>query len=742
MRPRPSCALLAIAVLPALARGQGQTGEAVNPERMPRPETRAVRAPSPITVDGRLDEPAWAAATPITEFIQAQPHTGAPATERTVARVLFDDGRLYLSAICYDSDRNGLVIKTIERDYPNVLSEDMDSFGVSFDTFLDRRSSFLFFVNPRGGVKDGQTFNDGTSRDYGWDAIMDVRTTVHDSGWTVEMAIPWNTLRFDPTRDPQSWGVNFLRRVRRKNEVAYWAPLARRDRIFLMSQAGTLLDLPRVPAGRNLWVKPFALARRATGSSFTPADTGNHGDGGLDVKLGITPRTTLDLTWRTDFSDADVDQEQINLTRFPTFFPEQREFFLENSGTFTFGDVTAPGAPRSGASLRDFTFFHTRSIGLRGGRRVPLFGGGRLTGRAGAYEFGFLNVHSEAFEGAPPENFSVARVRRNFLGNADVGLLLMNRQATGSASGGVNHRSVGADLNLRLAQFLFVNSYVAHTRAPTGSDEAARLSIGWRDRVWDATAMVRHVGDAFTPGMGFIRRKGLRQWYATVGAHPRVGIPGVLEINPFVEADYLTDLSGRRLTWDGTLGFGTTFRDGGSLSLRLDDIHELLEQPFQVQPGASIPPGDYHFREASASYTASDGRMISGSIGVSGGGYFEGSRFSTNGTLSWQPDYHLTLDASVARNRVTLDPPFGPRTEFTANLYTGRVRYAYSTRLYLSAFVQYNADADQVVTNVRLNVIHAPLSDFFLVFTERRDVLADVVLERVVTAKLTKLLAF
>ncbi|HXV85691.1 MAG TPA: DUF5916 domain-containing protein, partial [Gemmatimonadales bacterium] len=572
LRPPLAWVLVLLLLRPGAGRAQ-QGGELANPERMPRPETRAVRAPSRVQIDGRVDDAAWAAAVPITEFIQAQPVTGAPATERTVARVLFDDSRLYVSAVCYDSDRTGLVIKTIERDYPNVLSEDMDSFGVSFDTFLDRRSSFLFFVNPRGGIKDGQTFNDGTTRDYGWDGMVDVRTTVHDSGWTVEMAIPWTTLRFDPARDPQTWGVNFLRRVRRKNEVAYWAPLARRDRIFLMSQAGTLVDLPRVPAGRNLWIKPFALARRATGATFAPADTGNHADGGLDLKLGLTPRTTLDLTWRTDFSDADVDQEQINLTRFPTFFPEQREFFLENSGTFTFGDVTAPGAPRSGTSLRDFTFFHSRSIGLRSGRRVPLVGGGRLTGRAGAYEFGILNVQAGAFEGAPAENFSVVRLRRNFLGNADVGLMAMNREATGGAAGTYN-RSVGSDLNLRLAQFLFVSSYVAHTRTPTGSDEAARLYLGWRDPVWDGSAMVRYVGDGFTPGMGFIRRRGIRQWYATAGAHPRVGLPGVLEINPFVEADYLTDLTGRRLTAEGSVGFGTTFRDGGILSFRANDLHE------------------------------------------------------------------------------------------------------------------------------------------------------------------------
>ena len=732
-------AIATIVTLAAPARAQDSGPAPVDPEKLPRPEAKAVRATSRIEIDGRVDEPAWRAATPITEFIQAQPATGEPPTERTEVWVLYDDARLYIGAICYDSDPTGLITKTIERDYPGVISEDMDAFGVAFDTFLDRRSSFLFLVNPRGGLKDGQSFNDGTSRDYGWDGIVDVKTTVHDSGWTLEMAIPWNTLRFDPTREPQSWGLNLSRRVRRKNEVAYWAPLARRDRIFLMSEAGTLTDLPRIPKARNIWIKPFVLGRRATGVNLAAADTGYDGDLGGDVKWGITPRTTLDLTFRTDFSDADVDQEQVNLTRFAVFFPEMREFFLENSGTFTFGDITAPGAPRSGASLRDFTLFHSRTIGLRSGRPVPLVGGARLTGRAENLEFGVLDVQSQSFEGAPAENFSVARLRRNFLRNADVGLLVTNRQTTGDTSDAYN-RALGADLNMRLAQYLFVTSYFALTRGSGGvGGEAGRLAVGWRDRLWNASAMVRFAGEEFNPGMGFVRRRGIRHWYGSFGAHPRVAVPGVLEINPFAEADYVTNLSGRRETWEGTAGLGVMFRDGGNLSLRYADRRELLEEPFQVRTGIAIPVGDYHFREASASYQASEGRMLSGNLGVSGGGYFTGNRFTLNGGVSWQPDYHITLDGSAQHNAVTL-----PDTSFTADLYSARVKYSYSTALAFGAFVQYNADADQVVTNLRVNWIHAPLSDFFLVFTERRDVSPGGrgVLERFVTAKVTKLFAF
>jgi Domain of unknown function (DUF5916)/Carbohydrate family 9 binding domain-like len=732
---------LALTALPVTAAQdaklqQDKAATPVDPERVPRPEIRVLPAGASISIDGRLDEAAWKDVPPITEFIQAQPNTGEPATERTEVRVLFDAEHLYISAICYDSDPDGLVVKTLERDYPGVLSEDMDSFGFAIDTFLDRRNSFVFFINPRGGIKDGQTFNDGTTRDYGWDAVVDVRTTVRDEGWTVEVAIPWSTLRFDPTRDPQSWGINFLRRVRRRNEVSYWAPLERRDRIFLMSQAGTLLGLPRVPTGRNLTIKPFVLASRSSGIGLPAGDRGNNADGGLDLKFGITPRVTLDMTWRTDFSDADVDQEQVNLTRFAVFFPEQRDFFLENSGIFTLGDVTAPGAPRSGTSTRDFTLFHSRTIGLQGGRPVPLFGGGRLTGRAEDFEFGLLDVQSEHAGTSPGENFGALRVRRNIFGNSDIGFLFTNRQATGDTVQAGN-RSFGTDLNMRLAQSLFINSYLAFTRGPGADDNAGRFAIGWRDRLIDVSTMFRRVGADFEPGMGFIRRTAIRQYYATAGVHPRAGNGPILEFNPYVEADYITDLSGTRASWDGTLALGTTFRDGGILTLQYDDRRELLEEPFSVRPTATIPVGDYHYSEASVNYRASEGRNLSGSIGVSGGGYYNGDRFTISSSLAWQPDYHLTIEASANHNSLSVQG-----SDFTADLYTARLKYAFSTVLYFGAFVQYNADAEQIVSNARLNFIHAPLSHLFIVFTERRDAAAGEVLERFLTFKLTRLFGF
>jgi hypothetical protein len=708
----------------------------IDPETSPRPEGFATRISDGIDLDGRLDETAWNRAKPLLDFVQSKPNTGFPATENTVVRVLYDDTNLYIGAVCLESEADHLTVTSLERDYQTLNS---DVFGVSLDTFLDRRNGFIFWVNPRGAIRDAQAFDDSRTRDDGWDGILHVATSVADSAWTAEIAIPWTTLRFDPSQRQQTWGVNFMRRVRRKNEDSYWSPLERREYLHKMSRAGTLRGLADVRPGRNLTVKPYVRALRSAGDWIADDDRGNDYDGGIDLKYGITPRMTLDLTYRTDFSQVEVDREQVNLTRFPLFFPERRDFFLENSGMFTFGDVRGlSGEPRTGVSLRDFTFFHSREIGLRGGSPIPIIGGGRLTGNTGEFQLGLLNVQTEAFEGDPAENFSVVRLRRKVLGGSDVGFMFGNRQGTGSGSDQYN-RSFGVDANLRLLNSLFVNSYLAFTSSDVaGSDEAARFSIGWRDRVWDASAMVRHFGDSFDPGIGFVRRVGIRHYYATFGAHPRPQIPFVLSVNPYAEGDYITDLDGTLETRTGEVGFGTTFLDGGRLTLRYTDRFERLDEPFRVQSDVTVPIGDYGFREASASYQASGGRDLSGGVSVSGGGYYGGTRSSVAANTVLRLNHHLSFELYATHNALSVQG-----SSFTADLYSARVKYSLSTKLYFRGYVQYNAATEQLITNLRFNFIHAPLSDFFLVYTERRDMAGDgLVLERFLTAKLTRLFAF
>ncbi|MBI4539930.1 MAG: carbohydrate binding family 9 domain-containing protein [Gemmatimonadetes bacterium] len=712
----------------------------IDPEAAPRPEAQARRTDERIAVDGRLDEPAWQESALLTGFVQSQPNPGYPATEPTVVRILYDARYLYFGFMCYESVPDQLVIQSLELDYGGRSARDFDVVAVALDSFLDRRNAFLFHVNPAGAMRDAQVFDDSRIQNVAWRGVWYARTEVSDSGWTAEIAIPWTTLRFDPGRDEQAWGLNLLRRVRRKNEDSYWAPLDRRDPLHRVSKAGTLFGLRGLRSGYQLLVKPFGLMAGSGGRLVAEGERGKDWDAGVDMKYGITPRLTLDLTYRTDFSQVEVDQEQVNLTRFSLFFPELREFFLENSGVFTFGDVSERNF-RMGVSPRDFTMFHSRRIGLTDdGRRIPILSGGRLTGRAGAFEVGLLNIQTRAAaHGLPAENFSVVRVRRSVLGSSDVGVIFTNRQATGGETPGGYNRSFGADVDLRLLDHMIVNSYIAGTLSPgvDGHNLAWRLSAAWRDRLWDISALVRELGENFDPGVGFVRRSGLRHAYATFGAHPRPRLPHVQELNPYVEVTYITNPESVLETRTITLGLGSEFLDGGILDLELDDRFERLARPFQVRRDALVPPGAYTFREAVARYGSSAARPLAGSVSWSAGGYFNGTRNSVSAEAVWRPHYRWSLELSAQRNAVRL-----PETAFTADVYAIRLGYAYSTRLFGRAFVQYNGATDQLVTNVRVNFIHAPLSDVFLVLTERRDLAVDEVLERVLTAKVTRLVSF
>ncbi|OGU09654.1 MAG: hypothetical protein A2W29_08695 [Gemmatimonadetes bacterium RBG_16_66_8] len=706
----------------------------MNPELLPRPTTQAVRTSERIVADGRLDEDVWGTAEPLSGFLQSQPRPGAPASERTVVRVLYDSGYIYIGAICYDADPSKVFTPGFDQDFDTHNS---DVFGVSFDTYLDRQNAFMFATNPSGALFDAQAFGDSRLVNRAWEGVVRVKTAVHDSGWTAEFAIPLTTLRFQSGAAEQSWGINFLRRVRRRNEESYWAPMHRYHRLHTMSLAGTLDGLSGLRQGRNLSVKPFALASAGAGDLRPPDQRGRHGDGGVDLKWGMSSRVTLDLTYRTDFSQVEVDEEQVNLTRFSLFFPEKRDFFMENAGVFAFGDLSIQNY-RLGSSPRDFSLFYSRQVGLLpNGQPAQMLGGGRVTGTVGATEFGVLDMQTASDSGTIAENFGVARMR-TALGPAQMGAIFINREALGDTATTFN-RSYGADVTLRLFNHLLVSSYAAGTdrRGPDRDNAMANVLVAWRDRTFDISGFVKHVGANFEPGVGFIRRTGVRHLYGTLGAHPQPRTASLQELNPFVEGSFVTDLQGHLETRELNAGLTAEFLTGAQANVALQDTYERLRDPFRVSSAATVAPGEYHFREASAGFQTDQGRPFS--LGGSGslGSFYGGTKRSARASARWRPNPHVSLDASAERNDVRL-----PTTAFNADIFRGRLRYAHSTKLLASALIQYSTAADEVSVNARLNYQHAPLSDFFLVYTERRHVADGRVLDRLLTAKITRLLSF
>ena len=708
----------------------------IDVETAPRPTMRAVRISTPIVIDGAIDEEAWDKAEPVDEFIQSKPQIGYPASERTVVRVVYDDEKIYISAVCYDSEPHKAVVTTLEQDFDTPNS---DNFGVVLDTFHDKRNGYFFQVNPRGALKDSQVFDDSRYENREWEGVTQQATKMYDDRWTVELAIPFTTLRFDPSSADQTWGVNFLRRIRRKNEDLLWAPLDRRDFVHRMSKAGTMLGLAGLRKGRNLQIKPFALGSNTTGSLRAADANATKGDAGVDVKYGVTPSMTLDLTYRTDFSQIEVDQEQVNLTRFSLFFPEKRDFFMENAGIFQFGDLNER-ALRMGAGPRDFALFHSRQIGLTdAGGVIPIVGGGRLTGSAGGFEIGVLNMQTEDSAGAAGENFSVLRLRRALPAASDVGMMFVGSEKTGDGQGPAYSRSYGFDLNLRPRRNMILQTYLAATQDPaaTGNQTASRFTVGFRDNVWNTSAFFKQIGDGFNPGVGFVSRRDMRQTYATFGAHPRPGLSWIEEVNPYVEINNITDLESVLQTRTGTLGFDTLFKDGSRLFVEHRDNFERVEEPFRVSR-ATIPVGEYDFRENAITYNSSAGRGVSARTSLTVGDYYGGEKTSLNVGALWRANPQLLLDVSLNRNDITLDGE-----SFAADVYGLRVRGALSTTFFANAFFQYNAAAEQSVVNVRFDWMHSPLSDLFVAYTERRNTAGGGgILERVISVKLTKMLAF
>ncbi len=705
----------------------------------PRPTAQAARASGPIEIDGMLDEATWSAAPLIDDFWQQKPDDGMPSTERTEVRILFDDAYLYVGAEMFDEGPGGYraIVPTLQRD-PNT--RDGDALGIALDPFLDGSTVFAFFINPGGAIRDVQTADDGRINNAAWDAAVDLRTRVHGTGWTLELAIPWSQLRFDASADEQVWGLNLLRRIRRKNEDASWAPMDRRWQLYVTSRAGRLTGIEGVRPGRNLSIKPFALASHPSGTLLE--GVGSDFDAGLDLKYGLTPGLTADLTLNTDFSQVEVDQEQVNLTRFSLFFPEKREFFLENAGVFQFGDQ-GNRQTRSGATNQDFTLFHSRRIGLTPtGAPLPILGGGRVTGSLGPVSLGVLNMQTRRDGDFSPENFSVARVRGEPAPGLSVGGIFVNRAETGGGSA-VN-RSYGADASLQAMNgYLLVQSYLAATDGATEDGTsidrgwAGRFSAGWRDPFWEVFALYRQLDEAFDPGVGFVRRKGMRHTYGTFGVRPRTTVLGLQSLNPYIEAHRYADFDGDLQTRLATFGLGYEFGDGGMGSIGVTDRFERVDEPFSVR-GVEVGVGEYGFVEGSASYQSSGARPVSIQANVSGGQYFGGDRRSVGGTLLGRVGGQLLMNVSVDHNRIELPG----QAATTADVYGTNLDVFFSTTLMASAFLQYNEAEEQLVTNLRFRWIHAPLSDLYIVLTERRDTGANQVLDRFLTAKVTKLIAF
>ena len=685
---------------------------------------RAIRVTEPLNVDGRLDEAVYEEVPPVSDFIQQLPDEGAPATERTDAWVLFDDENFYVSGRCWDSAaQEEWVANEMRRDSFNLLSNDI--FGFLIDTFYDRRNALLFYANPIGGFADQAITNEGNpNRD--WNPVWDVKTG------RFEMVVPFKSLRYRPTRE-QVWGIQIRRTVLRKNEWAYLtaipisaAGFGGRGGVFRVSAAGTLVGLEAPVGGKNLEIKPYAIGGATTDLTAVPEKRGEgNGDFGLDVKYGVTQNLTADFTLNTDFAQVEVDEQQVNLTRFNLFFPEKREFFLEGRGIFDF----ARGGFRSGGVRRGGVFgggdaptlFYSRRIGLDRGAAVPIVGGGRLTGKVGAFDVGALSIQTddEPTSGSVNTNFTVIRIKRDMLRRSSVGAILTSRSV--SLAGNGSNQAYGLDGSFSFYDNVNFLGYYAKTQTSglRGRDQSYQGRFDYGADRYGLSVEHLLVEDNFMPEVGFLRRDNFRRTWAFGRFSPRPASIDVVRQFVFdASLDYfLTADTGLLETRQVQLGFETEFESSDQFSVRMNDNYELLLEPFSPGAGLAIPVGGYNFTDLRLSYGLGPQRRYAGRVALTTGGYFNGNLTSldfSRGRVEVSP--RLSLEPTVSFNWIDL-----PGGSFRTDLVLARANYTFSPRMFFSGLLQYNSTNNTLGTNIRLRWEYRPGSELFVVYTEEQD---------------------
>ena len=684
---------------------------------------QATRYREQVEIDGILDEEVYQELAPISDFIQQIPDEGAPASERTEAWVFFDDDNLYVAARNYESvPESDWVANEMRRD--TIQLRGNDSFSVMLDTFLDRRNGVAFLVTPIGGFSDFAISNEGDRGrgvNFDWNIVWDSRVGRFDGGWTVEMQIPFRSLRYEPGEE-QTWGIQFRRVIRRINEASYLTELPISASLigpplvagmWRISEAGTLNELVVPPRNFNLEVKPYGLGTVSTNRLATPPISNlSEEELGVDVKFGITNNLTADFTYNTDFAQVEVDERMVNLTRFNMFMPEKRGFFLEGRGNF---DFTQP------RNLDIPTMFFSRRIGLEQGQVVPIDVGARLTGKVGDFDIGALNIRTDGkgLENIASSEFSVLRIKRDVLSRSRIGMLYTDR--SNSLMGQGSNQLYGLDGSFSFFDDFDISTFVAKTDTAglRGKDKSYMTNFDYNGDRYGLRSGYLVVEDNFNPEIGFKRRDNFKQYEGAARFSPRpASIESIRRFVFLAETNSYWSADENQLeTRHHNLSFTSEFENSDEFRFEISDEYEMLTRPFWIAPGVILEPGSYDFSYYEASYRWGEQRDVSGRLSLRVGDFWSGDNTAigfSSGRIELSTQ--LSIEPSYSVNRVRL-----PEGDFRTELGRIRVTYTLSPRMYLSSLVQYNSSQSSLSTNFRFRWEWAPGSELFVVYSDDRD---------------------
>ena len=686
---------------------------------------RAVRLAEPLRIDGKLDEEVYSSVPPITDFIQTLPAEGKVSTEKTEAWVMFDDDYIYVTGKMYeDVPPEKWTANELRRDTSQLRQNDM--FGFLVDTFHDRRNGYNFYANPLGGFAD-QVVTDEGNPNVDWNPVWEVRTGRFEGGWIAEMAVPFKSLRYNSGTN-QTWGIQLRRSIRRKNEwthlTAVPASTGGSTSIFRVSRAATLVGLDLPPASKNIEIKPYGITKTMT--DVNKGVTNDfHPDAGVDAKFGITANLTADVTVNTDFAQVEVDEQQVNLTRFNLVFPEKREFFLEGRGIFDFGKGgptnSLAGVSNASTSLTP-SLFYSRAIGLNAGREIPINVGERVTGKAGKYSIGFLNIQTREDEisRTPTTNFTVARLKRDILRRSSIGMMVTNRSQSTVVPGEAN-LAYGADAAFSFFQNVSFGGYYANSNleGKNNDNQSYQGRFDYAADRYGAQLQFLNVGLNYKPEVGFVSRYGFDRTYASgrFSPRPRNHFKRIRQFTYQGSLEYIVNAANQLETRNQTGRFAAEQQNSDILVVEGGANYELLVTPFTIAPGVRIPRGSYHFNDVTMSYQMGQQRRLSGTLMYQTGQFYDGT---INGFGFTAARYAIlkqwSVEPSIQINDVKL-----PAGNFTTKLLRARTDYGFSPRMFVSGLMQYSSTGDIFSSNFRFRWEYRPGSELFIVYTDERD---------------------
>jgi len=693
-----------------------------------------------VNLDGKLIESFWDRIPGSTGFTMQEPIEGGEPTEKTEVTIVYDEENLYLGVTLYDSDPSG--IKAFQKRRDATLGTD-DRFRWIFDTFHDQRNAYFFEVNPNALRLDALiSTGQGISFNRNWDGIWDAEVFIGAFGWSIEVVIPFQSLNFDPRAD--RWGVNFQRTIRRKNEELLWTGYRRNQGVLRPQNAGDLVGINNISQGLGLEVVPFGILGNNKTVSGNSSDTQTDADGGLDISYNIISSLEASATFNTDFAETEVDQRRVNLTRFPLFFPEQRDFFLEGSNIFNF-------APSSGIDP-----FFSRRIGLVDGEDIPITWGSRILGTVGSYNMALMQVRTGEEGMVNAEQFSVARVKKNILQESTVGFIYTRRSTEGQENFSQPlqaRQTAGADLEYSTSNFLsdknfqlqaffvYHNSQFAQEDTSGFWDRTSRGGrINFPNQPWSGHVSYREFGSRFDPAVGFTPRNAFKRVQPSISYSPLFEkSQRIQEFRWSIRFEHLTDLTFQKLTQDFNFTlFNMELVEGDEITFEVNRNFERLQSPFDILRDGSIiiPVDEYVNWGFEAEIEFADFRRVTGELEVERGGFWTGNRtiYSTRVTGRPLPGINLTgeyerTDANLAGGNFTTDV-----VRFVGN-------FDFTSELFFTTNIQYDNVSDVLGMNNRLRSIIKPGSDLFLVYNHnwQRDELMDRfrTLERTGTVKLS-----